>query len=34
VLSLALAELPFGIASVYLGAGKVQRRATLALAMA
>jgi uncharacterized membrane protein YdjX (TVP38/TMEM64 family) len=33
MLSLALAELPFGIASVYLGAGIVQRRATLVLAM-
>jgi uncharacterized membrane protein YdjX (TVP38/TMEM64 family) len=32
-LSLALAELLFGIASVYLGAGIVQRRTTLVLAM-
>jgi uncharacterized membrane protein YdjX (TVP38/TMEM64 family) len=34
LLSLALAELPFGIATVYLGEGIVQRRLALVLAMA
>ena len=33
LLSLALAELPFGVGSVYLGSGVVQRRVTLVVVM-